>query len=116
VSIAFAMECYEKGIITEKETGGIKLHFGNAAAILDLMPMIAERKGFGNTLADGIKIMADNWGPEAQAIAVQSKARKHLCTTPGAKPGLPFQYAFSETGADHMVAAHDPICNHRTRT
>ncbi|MGI6575575.1 MAG: aldehyde ferredoxin oxidoreductase family protein [bacterium] len=109
VSIAFAMECYEKGIITEKDTGGIKLHFGNAAAILELIPMIARREGFGNTLADGIKIMADNWGPEAQAIAVQSKGQEVPMHDPRGKTGLALQYAFSETGADHMVAAHDPF-------
>jgi aldehyde:ferredoxin oxidoreductase len=109
VSIAFAMECFEKGIITEKETGGINLNFGNAQAILDLLPMIAERKGFGAILAEGTKRMSDNWGPEAQKIAVQSKGQETPMHDPRGKTGLALAYAFSETGADHMVAAHDTM-------
>jgi aldehyde:ferredoxin oxidoreductase len=47
------MECYEAGIITERDTGGIELNFGNAAAMVKMTEMIAKREGFGDILAEG---------------------------------------------------------------
>jgi len=51
--IGFAMECFEKGIISEIDTGGLKLNFGNGESTLQLLEMIARRDGIGNVLADG---------------------------------------------------------------
>ncbi len=61
-SIAFAMECFENGILTEKDTGGLKLNFGNAEAMLKLIEMIARREGLGGILAEGVALAAATLG------------------------------------------------------
>lgn len=53
--IAFAMECYERGVITKEKTDGIELTWGNASAIINLLEKIAKREGFGEILADGVQ-------------------------------------------------------------
>ena len=54
-SIAFAMECFEHGLIGLSETGGIELRFGNAEAMLKMIELIARREGFGGLLAEGTR-------------------------------------------------------------
>ena len=68
--IAFAMECFEKGFITIKETGGVELTWGNAPAILAVLEQIVERKGFGALLADGVKKAAELIGKGSDQFAV----------------------------------------------
>jgi len=53
-AVAWAMECYEKGILDAKETGGLELHWGNGNAMVELIGLIGERKGFGELFADGV--------------------------------------------------------------
>ena len=53
MTIAFACECYEAGIITKSDTGGLELKFGDADLMLKLLEMIAHREGFGDDLAEG---------------------------------------------------------------
>jgi len=62
VTIAFAMECFERGILTEEDTGGIKLTFGNAEAMVKMIEMIGERKGIGDLLAEGSMRAAEKIG------------------------------------------------------
>jgi len=52
-TIAFAMECYERGILSREEVDGLELRFGNADATIELIHKIARREGFGNVLAEG---------------------------------------------------------------
>jgi aldehyde:ferredoxin oxidoreductase len=68
--IAFAIECYENGIITKKDTGGIELTWGNHKAIVDMTWKVAKREGFGDVLADGVKIAAEKIGKGAEKYAV----------------------------------------------
>jgi aldehyde:ferredoxin oxidoreductase len=68
--VAMLMECYEKGIIDKKKTGGIDLTWGNAEATKELLNMIARREGFGDTLADGVMRSAQAIGGEAPNIGV----------------------------------------------
>jgi aldehyde:ferredoxin oxidoreductase len=74
-AIAYAMECYEQGIITEKDTGGLRLTWGDAAAIVALTEQIARREGFGAILADGPGKAAERIGKgsEKYAMAVRGK-------------------------------------------
>lgn len=51
--VATAMEWYEKGLINEDTTGGIKLEFGNAEALVEIVEKIAKREGYSDILADG---------------------------------------------------------------
>lgn len=69
-AIAFAMECYEKGILTEEETNGIKLDWGNAEAIVQMTECIAKREGFGAILADGVKIASQRIGKGSEKYAM----------------------------------------------
>ncbi len=68
--VAFAIECYEKGIIDKKDTGGIELGWGNHKAIVALTEKIGKREGIGNELADGVKIAAEKIGKGAEKYAV----------------------------------------------
>jgi len=106
-SIAFAMECFERGIITEKDTGGIKLNFGNAEAMLQMIEMIAHRKGFGNILAEGVARAAQKIGKGSEAWAMHVKGQEIPMHEPRLKMGLGIGYAISHTGADHCHNIHD---------
>ena len=68
--IAFAIECYENGLITKKDTGGIELTWGNHRAIIAMTEKMARREGFGDILADGVKIAAGRIGRGAEKFAV----------------------------------------------
>jgi len=68
--IGFAMECYERGVITKKDTGGIDLTWGNAEAILTMVEKIARRQGFGAVLADGSKFAAERIGKGSEKWAM----------------------------------------------
>jgi aldehyde:ferredoxin oxidoreductase len=68
--VAFAMECYEKGIISKADTGGLELTWGNHQAMIALTEMIARREGLGDILADGVKIAAEKIGKGAEEYAV----------------------------------------------
>jgi aldehyde:ferredoxin oxidoreductase len=68
--VAFAMECYENGIITKNDTDGIELTFGNERAMVAMTEKIAKREGIGDILADGVKIAAEKIGKGAEEFAV----------------------------------------------
>jgi aldehyde:ferredoxin oxidoreductase len=69
-TIAFAMECYEHGIITKKDTDGIELNWGNHHAMVAMTEKLAKREGFGDVLADGVKRAAERIGKGAEEFAV----------------------------------------------
>jgi len=68
--IAFAIECYENGVINKVDTGGIELTWGNHQAIVAMTEKMARREGFGDILADGVKIAAEKIGKGANEYAV----------------------------------------------
>ncbi|HEX7363568.1 MAG TPA: aldehyde ferredoxin oxidoreductase family protein [Dehalococcoidia bacterium] len=70
VTIAFAIECYENGLISNKDTGGIELKWGNHKAIVDMTEKLAKRHGFGEVLADGVKRAAEKIGKGAEDLAI----------------------------------------------
>jgi aldehyde:ferredoxin oxidoreductase len=69
VSISFAMDCYEQGILSEKDTDGLELKFGNHQAMLEMIERIAFRKGLGNILAEGVRNAAEKIGNGANKLA-----------------------------------------------
>ncbi|MCX7912636.1 MAG: aldehyde ferredoxin oxidoreductase C-terminal domain-containing protein, partial [Dehalococcoidales bacterium] len=69
-TIAFAMECYEHGIITKKDTGGIELKWGDPRAMLAMLEKLARREGLGDVLADGVKKASEKLGRGADEFAV----------------------------------------------
>ena len=72
-SIAWAMECYEKGLLTKDDTGGIDLTWGNEEAVLDLTRKIAYREGFGDFLADGAYHASQRLGRGSERYALYGK-------------------------------------------
>ena len=107
VTIAFAMECYENGLITKEDTDGVDLKFGNADAMLTMIEKIASRDGFGDILADGVKRAAEKIGKGAEQYAMHVKGQEFAMAEPRAKFGVGLAYAVSPTGADHLQHEHD---------
>ncbi len=69
-ALAFAMECFENGIITESDTDGVALTWGNAEAMIAMIDKMVAREGFGDILADGVKIAAQKIGKGAEEFAM----------------------------------------------
>jgi aldehyde:ferredoxin oxidoreductase len=107
--IAFAMECYEKGLLKNSDTGGMELRFGNSDTMLQLLEMIAHREGIGNLLAEGVKNASDRIGKGSDRLAMHVKGKELPMHDPRGKAGLGLAYAVSPSGADHLQHAHDPV-------
>jgi aldehyde:ferredoxin oxidoreductase len=107
--VAFAMECYENSLLTDSETGSMQLRFGNTEAMLQLVEMIAYRKGIGNILADGVKLASEKIGKGSARFALHVKGKELPMHDPRGKKGVALGYAVSPSGADHMQAVHDPV-------
>ncbi len=107
VTIAFAMECYEKGLITKEDTDGLEVKFGNAEVMLELLEQIALKKGFGKLLSEGSKKAADKFGGDASKYAMHIKGQEIPMHEPRFKSGLGIGYMVSPTGADHCHNIHD---------
>jgi aldehyde:ferredoxin oxidoreductase len=108
VAIGFAMECYEKGIITRDDTEGIEFKFGNPEAMVKGIEWIATRRpGLGNLLADGVKIAAAKLGHGSEKFSLHIKGQELPLHDPRGKIGQALSFATSPTGADHVRAPHD---------
>jgi len=100
--IAWAMELFEKGILTKKDTDGLKLEFGNDAAVLEMVEMIASRKGLGDILADGPLAAAKRIGKEAEKYLIQVKGMSNLHSDERMTPSLALGIATASRGSDHL--------------
>jgi aldehyde:ferredoxin oxidoreductase len=107
--IAFAMECFEKGLLTTKDTDGIELRFGNDEAMLKAIDLLARREGFGNFLAEGTARMAEKIGQGSADFAMQVKGLEAGMHEPRLKPGLGFGFMLNPQGADHCWGTHDDM-------
>jgi aldehyde:ferredoxin oxidoreductase len=101
VTIGFAMELYEKGILTDKDTGGLKLTFGNDEAMLTLLRLMAYREGIGGLLADGSKAAAAKIGKGSERYAIHIKGLELPAYDVRGAKGHGLNFATSYTGADH---------------
>jgi aldehyde:ferredoxin oxidoreductase len=108
MTIAFAMECFETGILTTADTDGLDLRFGNAEAMLTLTEKIGKREGFGDLLALGSERAAKQIGRGAEQFALTVKKQELPMHEPRGKQGVSLAYATAPAGADHMRAPHDP--------
>jgi aldehyde:ferredoxin oxidoreductase len=106
--IAFAMECYENGILTKNDTNGLDLKFGNKEAMLKLIEMIAKREGIGDLLAEGVMRASKKIGKGSEKFALHVKGKEVPLHDPRGKTGVGLAYALSPSGADHMQCPHDP--------
>jgi len=106
-SIAWAMECFEKGIITKEDTGGIELKFGNTDAVLKMIELIARKEGFGAVLAEGSYRAAQKIGKGSEDYLVAANKQEFPAHMPRFKRSLGLIYAVSPFGADHVSSGHD---------
>ena len=107
--IAFAIEAFERGLLTESDTGGLRLRFGDPDVVVRLIELIAHRQGIGALLAEGVARAAKQLGPAAERIALHVRGQELPMHEPRGKKSLALAYATSPTGADHMEAPHDPL-------
>ena len=101
--ISWAMELYEKGILTREQTDGLELTFGNDEALLDMVHRICNREGWlGDTLAEGGLIAAERIGKNALDYLVHVKGMNNLHSDERATPGLALNIATASRGSDHL--------------
>ncbi|MEM1585841.1 MAG: aldehyde ferredoxin oxidoreductase family protein [Candidatus Bathyarchaeia archaeon] len=101
-TIAFAMECYERGIITKDDTGGIDLRWGDPDAIIKVVELIGRREGIGAILGEGSMRAAEKIGRGADRYAMQVKGLEIPMHSPYRFKEMGLQYAVSERGACHL--------------
>ena len=100
-AIAFAMECYERGILTDKDTGGIKLKFGNPEAVFAMLIKIAHKQGLGAILAEGVKHASKVFGKGSEAFAIQVKGMEFSGYDSHNAPSMLLSYMTCDVGAHH---------------
>ena len=105
-TIAWAMDCFEQGLITLEDTGGIDLSFGNTEAMVKMVELIGKREGFGNVLGVGSAQAAEDLGV-GQHLVVTVKKQELPAHMPQVKRSLGLIYATNPFGADHMSSDHD---------
>ena len=100
-TIAFAIECYENGLITKDDTDGIELNWGNAGAIVAMTEELAAGDGFGAILVDGVKAAADKIGKGSEEYAVHIGGQEVPMHDPKFTPGLGTSYLLDATPGRH---------------
>jgi aldehyde:ferredoxin oxidoreductase len=101
-TLAFAMECYERGLIDNADTGGIELTWGNAEAIVALTEMIVRREGFGAVLADGVGKAAERIGQGSEEFAMAVLGQSLAYHDPRMSPALATAMICDANPAHHM--------------
>jgi aldehyde:ferredoxin oxidoreductase len=107
--ISFAMECFEEALITEKDTDGINLSFGNKEAMIAMLEKICKLEGFGAVLAEGARRAAEQIGSGAEKFAIEVKGLEVPAHDPRAHNFLALAYATDQRGAIHTGAADPKI-------
>ena len=100
-TLAFAYECFEKGILTAEDTGGLELTWGNAAAMVALTQQIADLEGLGAILAEGAKKAAESIGKGAIECAMQIGGEEVPMHDPRLCPGIASSYKLDATPGRH---------------
>ena len=100
-SIAWAMECYEQGLLTAEDTGGVELRFGNGEALLHTLEDMGHRRGIGNLLAEGSRAAAAVVGGGSEAWAMQVKGLEMPGYEPRSLKTMALGLAVTPRGACH---------------
>jgi aldehyde:ferredoxin oxidoreductase len=101
-TLAWAMECFEKGVLTLDDTGGVPLRFHDADAVVRLVEMVAHRQGVGDLLADGSQRAARRIGRGSEAFLTTVKGMEMAMHDPRHMPVMRASYLLAPTGGDHM--------------
>ena len=102
-TIAFAMECYQRGALNLEQTGGLALNFGDADLLVEMVEMIALREGVGDLLAEGTRVMAERIGGGIDHYAMQVKGLELPSYDPRAAKITGLGYVTANRGGDHMT-------------
>jgi aldehyde:ferredoxin oxidoreductase len=106
-TLAFVMECVQRGLLTADDTSGYLPHWGDPAAILQGIEMIARREGFGDQMADGVARLATQIGQGAEEFALHARGLEVALHEPRFKPSMLIGYATSPLGGDHITSVQD---------
>ena len=107
-TMAFAINCFEQGLITTDDTEGIELGWGDAEAMIAMLEKTLNREGFGDVLAEGSARAGARIGNGAEDLVVAVKGTELPAHMPQVKPSLAVIYAVNPFGADHQSSEHDP--------
>jgi len=102
-TIAFAMECYEKGILTKEGAGGLEIRFGDANLVVELVEKIAKREGIGDLLAEGTRRMSEKLGKGSEGFAMNVKGLELPAYDPRAAKICGLGYVTANRGGDHIT-------------
>lgn len=102
--IGFAMECYERGLLSKDETDGIELKWGNAEAIIQCIEKLVRREGFGNLLAEGTARFAKRFGKAVEAFTMVVKGMDEPAQDARAQKSMGLSHATANRGADHLTS------------
>ena len=104
-SIAFAMECYEKGWITQEDTGGLQLTWGNGLAVRVLLDQMISRQGFGAWLTDGVQHAVAKLGAHTADSAIHAGGQEIAYHDPRLDPGMALHASVDPTPGRHTTGA-----------
>ncbi len=104
-SAAFAVECYEKGILTKEDTDGLELSWGNSQAIIALIEKMVKREGIGDLLADGVKVASEKIGKDSDQYAVHAGGQELGMHDPRNDPGFGVHFSVEPTPGRHTTGA-----------
>ncbi|NWF92402.1 MAG: aldehyde ferredoxin oxidoreductase family protein [Syntrophaceae bacterium] len=102
--IGFIMECFERELISPKQTGGLEIRFGDPEASLAALEMMAMRQGFGEIMAEGVRAAANHIGNGSERFAMHVKGLEFPAYEPRGAFGSGLSYAVSPRGACHRRA------------
>ena len=91
--VAFAIECYERGLIGPGDTGGLELAWGDSRSIVRLMEQIVAREGIGDLLADGVRAAAERLGNGSEQCAIHAGGQELPMHDPRLAPSLGVHYS-----------------------
>jgi len=102
ISIAFAMEAYDKGLLNRKEFEGINLKWGNSQAIIKLVHQVAKNEGLGKLLGQGVRLFSKKIGKNSEEFAIHTKGLELPLHDPRAYTGMALSYATANRGGCHL--------------
>jgi aldehyde:ferredoxin oxidoreductase len=103
--VAFAIDCFENGVLSEADTGGLRLRWGDSEAIQRLVAMIVQREGIGDLLADGVQRASTRLGRESERYAFHAGGQEIPMHDPRYDPGYGLLYIADPTPGRHTIAS-----------
>ncbi len=100
-SVAFTIECFENGILTKEDTGGLEMRWGDSKAIIALTEMLVRREGFGDVIADGVKVAVERIGKGSEQFAMHVGGQEIAAHDPRGGWGFATGYGADPTPGRH---------------